>query len=394
MRMKKIILFAVIAAMAVSCAKTGEVNPVSGKAIAFDTWTSNLTKSVHTQFASGSNFAVYGYKETEDSQAKTTVFNGDKVSYDGSSWNYTGVRFWDRTTDKYVFFAVAPYAQNPQNQNIPLIQSMDVETGVFTTKDITFNGVNSANNPADLLVAKRKTAIRANKEYGKQVELNFIPAAALLDVKVKKVDNLTEAVLKIEEIELRNIRSTGHYSNVGYSDLETTLDRPISATVNSVPGLGWTPALDSEDKPIVTSYNNEHGTPIETLPSIAANVGGGVNNAVSVIENLVVMPQVLGSQVSNQRISNGQKLYIKYSISFSNEKSTHEREINLCDFDNTDLAATAGRTEEEQNQGEFIFNWMPNKHYTYYLTINADIITFTASVDNWADVDTFHYIIN
>ena len=113
MRMKKIILFAAIAAMAVSCAKTGEVNPVSGKAIAFDTWTSNLTKSVHTQFASGSNFAVYGYKETEDPAAKTTVFNGDKVSYDGSSWNYTGVRFWDRTTDKYVFFAVAAVIKAP-----------------------------------------------------------------------------------------------------------------------------------------------------------------------------------------------------------------------------------------------------------------------------------------
>ena len=375
--MKKIILFAAIAAMAVSCAKTGEVNPVSGKAIAFDTWTSNLTKSVHTQFASGSNFAVYGYKETEDPAAKTTVFNGDKVSYDGSSWNYTGVRFWDRTTDKYVFFAVAPYAQNPQNQNIPLIQSMDVETAMRS-----YFGYCGAKY--------------RQKNYLLRQEIPEYPCYVSEgdDVKVKKVDNLTEAVLKIEDIELRNIRSTGHYSNVGYSNLETTLDRPTSATVNSVPGLGWTPALDSEDKPLVTNYNNEHGTPIEPLPSIAANVGGGVNNAVSVIENLVVMPQVLGSQVNDQRISNGQKLYIKYSISFSNEKITHEREINLCDFDNSDLAATAGRTEEEQNQGEFIFNWMPNKHYTYYLTINADIITFTASVDNWADVDTFHYIIN
>ena len=45
MRMKKLVLFAAIAAIAVSCAKTHEVNPVPGQAIGFDTWTSNLTKS-------------------------------------------------------------------------------------------------------------------------------------------------------------------------------------------------------------------------------------------------------------------------------------------------------------------------------------------------------------
>ena len=397
MRMKKLFLFAAIAAIAVSCAKTSEINPVSDQAIGFDTWTSNLTKSTHTQFVNGSNFAVYGYKYTAATDSKATVFNGEKVSYDGSAWNYSGVRFWDRTTDQYAFYAVAPYALNPQNPTNPLIQTMNIETGVFTTKDISFNGVNSVNNPADLLVAKRKTAIRENKEYGKQVALDFIPAAALLDVKVKKVDNLTEAVLKVEAIELRNIQSEGHYSNSGYSDMTTSLDRPISATVGSVTGLGWTPAKDSEEKPIVSNFSNLHGDAIETLPSIGANVGGGTANAADVIKNLVVMPQVLGTVASPNNVSNGQTLYIKYSISFSNEKITHEREIALCDFDTTDLDAVPGRTEEDQNgdaNAQFITTWMPSKHYTYYLTINADIITFTASVSDWTDANAFHYIIN
>ena len=388
--MKKLMLFAAMAAIAVSCAKTSEVNPVSEQAIGFDTWTSNLTKSTHTQFATGSNFAVYGYKETDDPHDRTTVFNGDKVTYDGSSWNYTGVRFWDRTTDRYKFFAVAPYALSTQNPQTSLIQTMDVETGIFTTKDITFTGVNSMNNASDLLVAKRKSAVRESKEYGKQVDLDFIPASALLDVKVKKVDNLTEAILKIEEIELRDIQTVGHYSIVGYSDLTATIDRPVSASVGGVTGLGWTLA----ETPVTGNFSNLHGDAIETLPSIGANVGGGTTNAVDVIKNLVVMPQVLGSIVNNEPIGNGQRLYIKYSISFSSEKITHEREIPLCAFDSTDLEATPGRTEAEQNQGEFITCWMPNKHYTYYLTINADIITFTATISDWADVNAFHYIIN
>ena len=198
--MKKIILFAAIAAIAVSCAKTHEVNPVPGQAIGFDTWTSNLTKSTHAPFASGATFNVYGYKQK--GETKTTVFDGDVVTKasDGS-WNYSQIRFWDRNTDSYTFFAVAPSA---------ITATAPAQTGLFVTNDIVFEGRNG-----DILVAKKNTISKS--DYGLAVALEFVPQSALLDLKVKKAKNLEEANLTVTAVTLKSIKDKGHLTVASYA---------------------------------------------------------------------------------------------------------------------------------------------------------------------------------
>lgn len=345
-----------MAALAVSCAKTGEVNSVSGPAIGFDTWTNNLTKSVHTPFATGATFDVYGYKHKNDGDVNTTVFDGDDVTLDAKgSWNYTQIRSWDRTTDSYTFFAIAP-------TGIISANSSPSQTGLFVTNDITFGGKNG-----DILVAKKKEI--AKTSYGLIVDLDFVPQAALLDLKFKKAKNLKEATLTVHSVSIQNIQTKGHLSVTEYDGT----NKPVT---------GWTLA----DTPVTATFNNTHGNTSVTLPkSIAAGVEHGVDHSEFLIDNLIVMPQTL--------ISTGQKLVINYTVNFSGESITHTREIYLNTFDYTDMTGE-GRNESDQNTPDFITTWDPGKHYTYYLTINADLIVFNATISNWNDVNAFHYIIN
>jgi len=353
--MKKLILFAAMAAIAVSCAKTSEVSSVSEQAIGFDTWTSNHTKTTptytpHSAFVTGATFNVYGYKHIGNESTHTTVFDGNVVTLDGNgAWNYSGIRFWDRTTDYYNFFAIAPSGN---------LSAAPASPGLFVTKDITFDG-----SAGDILVAKKKKVEKGS--YGLVVDLDFAPQAALFDLKVKKAINLKEAKLTIESVAIKNIQTKGHMTVTGY------------ANVGGKPAVTWNFADPAE----TADFENTVELPLH----INAGVEHGIANSEYLINNLIVMPQSLNLS---------QQLEITYSITFSNETITHTRTIDLNKFDTTDVDQTAQRDEDSQNAGPFVQSWDAGKHYTYYLTINADLIVFNATVSPWEDVDAFHYIIN
>ena len=358
MHMKKLLFFAVTAAIAVSCAKTGEVIPVQGPSIGFDTWTSNLTKadgtSKHMEFPDGATFDVFGYKQA--GETKTTVFDGETVTFDGTAWNYGTIRFWDRTTDKYVFYAISP-------AGIVVNNPTPAQTGLFVTNDLTFSGKDQ-----DVLIAKKKEVLKAS--YGLEVGLEFQPVAALFDLKVKKAKNLKEADLTINSITINNIQTKGHVSVSEYEGDDT-------------PKITWTPNTSAP----TSHFNNTHGiTPVTVPFTIKKGIEHGTANSQFLINNLVVMPQTLAD--------GQQQMVINYTINFSGVTISRERTIDLNQFDLTDMEADKGRAESDQNTAPFVTSWESGKHYTYYLTINADIIVFNATISDWTDVNTFHYIVD
>ena len=354
MRMKKLFFLAAIAAIAVSCAKTHEITPVREQTIGFNTWANNLTKSTHMNFAANAKFDVFGYKQT--GETKTTVFNGDDVTYDGEAWNYSEVQFWDRSSDNYTFFAITP-------ANIVATDPSPAQTGLFVTNDITFNGKNN-----DVMIAEKK--IVGSDNYGLEVGLVFHPKAALLDLKFKKAKNLKEADVKINSVVLEDIQTSGHLTVTKYEGDNTPL-----AT--------WSLA----STPIKDDFDNTHGITPVTLPvTIAKGTAHGTENSQFLINNLIVMPQTL--------LTNEQKLTIDYTVTASGKNFNRTRTIDLNLFDLTDMSPTAGREEDAQNTEPFLTTWEAGKHYTYYLTINADLIVFSATVADWSDVNAFRYIIN
>lgn len=121
--MKKTFLILAMAAIAVSCSNTDSFKDIATQdnAIGFTTYTSKQTRAENSS-ASDKNsledyqtsFEVWGYKNVirSGNATKERVFNAQDVDWKSSStpgaWEYTPIRFWDKTASSYEFYAAAP----------------------------------------------------------------------------------------------------------------------------------------------------------------------------------------------------------------------------------------------------------------------------------------------
>lgn len=346
MRMKKIMIFAVAVLTLAACSKTFDHNKVAseGNAIGFSTWTENLTKA-RTQgsntFTSGDTFDVYGFKTI--SSSNTTVFDGDDVSYDGTDWTYTGLRFWDPNASSYTFYAASPAG---------LLASADAETGAFTSNSITFAG-----NDNDVLVADKKEVTKTGTpaKFESPVPMVFNHIASLVDFKVKKHAEIADATVAITSFQISNIDNTGTFS---VSDAYTSTH----------PVVTWNATARG-------AYSNTSGvTSVATLPT---NIG--TDGSDFLINHLVAMPQTFRTD------SNIQTVTIEYSITSGGDTIENTASFNLKTFDNVD---------DKDNEDTIIGGWEGGKHYIFYITINANAIVFTASITEWVTPNNgYNYLV-
>ncbi len=339
--MKKIMILAAIAAIAATaCTKTFEAVQTQGSALGFGTWANVLTKARtagSSTFVNGDDFNVYGFKTI--SAANTTVFNGDVVSYDGADWTYDNLRFWDPNATSYTFYAASPAGK---------IATANAQTGEFTSNSITFAG-----NDNDVLVADKKVVPQA--DFNEEVNLSFNHIASLVDFKVKKHAEIAAATVAVTSFQLNNIDNVGTFS---VSDAYT----------GSHPVVTWNPTARG-------AYSNTSGvTSVATLPS---NVG--TDGSDFLINHLVAMPQTFRTDENIQTVT------IEYSITSGGDTVTNTATFNLKTFDNVD---------DKDNADTIIGGWEGGKHYTFYITINANAIVFTASITDWVTADNgYHYLL-
>ena len=355
-----IILVAAVALATVSCSKTYDTNRNATKtgAIGFGTWSDVLTKAPMTGFAANDEFDVFGYKwkGTIDAQTdKTTVFDGDDVKYNGTSWSYENPRFWDVNFDAYTFFAVYPKEK---------LSTAPAQTGLFVTSELTFDG---ATEP--LLIAQRKTVNKGGAPYFDNyaaVPLVFKHMSALVDLKVRKAEAIKGAVLAVTGITLNNIQTKGKFTVASYSG--------DNDPVGSAGAGGWELAAT----PVPANFTNSNGTPVSPLPTLAAGSGYDKAGAGDLISELVVMPQIF--------TVGGQSLTIEYTLTSGGDDTEHTVTVDLRDFDEVENAVNTDTT---------IPSWLPGVHYTYYLIIDANAISFTASIASWdVEKDGYYYLLN
>ena len=340
--MKKYLILALAAALAaVGCSKTFDVvpTPTNTTPIGFGTWAEHLTKARTAgsgTFVSGDDFDVYGFKTI--SAANTTVFNGDDVSYDGTDWTYENLRFWDPNASSYTFYAASPAGK---------IASANAQTGELTSNSITFAG-----NDNDILVANKKVVAKA--DFGTDVELVFNHIASLVDFKVKKHAEIAAATVAVTSFQLNNIDNVGTFSvNDAYT--------------GSHPVVTWNPTARG-------AYSNTSGvTSVATLPDNVNTDGSDF-----LINHLVAMPQTFRTDENIQTVT------IEYSITSGGDTITNTATFNLKTFDNVD---------DTDNVDDIIGGWEGGKHYTFYITINANAIVFTASITDWVTPNNgYHYL--
>lgn len=349
--MKKIILIAAVAIAAAACSKTFDTNLATEKAIGFSTWNETMTKA-KSAFAVNDEFDVFGFK-TPTSGPNAVVFNGVDVKKTATAWEYSPLRFWDQNTSSYTFFAAYPKD----------VVTGSAETGLFTASDLAFNG--TAEN---LLVAQKKVVEKAN--YGSDVQLVFKHVASLVDIKAKKHTDIASAKLTINSLTLSNIKVSGSYAVTEYATAAVDAD---GVKVNDPKGT-WTPAagVNTATTPYVLS----------SAATLAAGDGTTTTTAAALISDLVVMPQALNPASDKPTIN--MNYTITTGTGTEEDSMTYDAVFTIDQFDTTD---------NESNTAEFITAWKQGIHYTYYITINADKITFTASIDDWKNIDGFHYIV-
>lgn len=381
MRMKKILILAVAATALVACAKSFDKSTSEGQAIGFGTWNEVLTKARaatndNTAFVTGDAFDVYGYKTLPGSPATNSiVFNGDDVTatVSGStvSWDYTQHRFWDPAASSYTFYAVLPAGNLAAEEN----EGDYATTGLFKSNTISFDDPTAFSN--DLLVANEKTV--DDDDFGDEVELTFNHIASCVDLYIKQDANLGEnAVVKVTDLSLLNIHNSGKFVVGSYS--------------TGVPVVTWTDAANF-DTPATTYLESTDGTQEYVVLSGAEVTVGGkttyVNNSATgtsgapkdLFTGYVFMPQTLDA--SEQQIK------ISYTITVGTEEPIvfTDKVIDFADFITTD---------KDNNTGTAIASWAKNTHYIYYITIGANIITFTAKVANWdsTTITGYQYLLN
>jgi len=376
--MKKIMILAVAAIAMVACTKTYEVVETQAPEIGFNTWAEHLTKAEArvqgtNTFLAGDTFAVYGYKD-KTSPAPATVFDDVVVTASGnpvSGWDYTNHRFWDSNYDSYTFFAISPSAIGTEADGNNSSTNVNPQTGAFVTRAITFAGNNN-----DILVADKKIVNKTDgsgnfNSFG-VVPLVFNHVASLVDIKVKKAPSLSDATVTVSAFELSDIDNVGQLS---VSDAYTA-SHPVASWTGTArttysPGSGVTPV--SIASPIEIDEDDDFDPASPTTPS----------GSTFLVNNLVVLPQTFRASGG----TNPQKITMTYKIAVTGSADVEfaNKALYFYDFDNVNDA---------DNNDSAIASWEPGKHYTFYITIDAHAISFSASITDWTSVSGYHYLVD
>ena len=105
----------------------------------------------------------------------------------------------------------------------------------------------------------------------------------------------------------------------------------------------------------------------------------GTDGSDFLINHLVAMPQTFRTDATKQTVT------IEYSITSGGDTIANTATFDLKTFDNED---------DKDNEDTIIGGWESGKHYTFYITINANAIVFTASITDWVTPNNgYNYLL-
>ena len=141
---------------------------------------------------SAEGFGVFGnYKETDDQEFGSDLFNNQPVTYKASSWTYSPLRFWP-TSGHIDFLAYAPYDSKYDN------------TVTKDNQKLEFDVISDIEHQKDLLYANAVgQTLDKISSTGNKVKFTFNHALSKLGYKVKlSGDYSSNATFKLTKITL------------------------------------------------------------------------------------------------------------------------------------------------------------------------------------------------
>ena len=172
------VLTAFLAITFTACTNSEEIAKAEQKVLDFSVFANKTTRAPETTSSlktTGKAFGVWGYSTFSGSV--TTVFDGQEVTYDGTDWTYSPLKFWDKLSS-YKFYAYFPYGTGGV--------TIDDTNGNITVTDFTVEDVVA--DHVDLMIADEVS--RAVNDATASVNFNFRHILSNINLKFKKDANI------------------------------------------------------------------------------------------------------------------------------------------------------------------------------------------------------------
>lgn len=256
--MKKYLFILATAAIVASCSNNDLRDDIQNEQaeIGFTTFTGKLTRAgsensgmetTHALNTHHTAFKVWGYK-TVSSNA-TAVFGetnnaGTQVSWNSTSsvWEYSPLRFWDKSATNYKFYAAAPASANwaYANDKISLtgfsVDGATIAASASIDADANFGA-------KDIMISEDVTVEPADYT-ATRVQLSFIHLLTRLNIGVKKATPaLDDYVVKLTSLKVFNLVDGANFSEATAAVQSGSIARwSANNTVssNSKAGYGYT----------------------------------------------------------------------------------------------------------------------------------------------------------
>jgi len=354
---------------------TGAISTTTSLSAAQATKLNKVTGVGKTDYVTGDNPSADDAK-LYNATLTGAVKDGDVQTPATYKWTYSPLRFWDKNSNRYDFYAAAPVLASDATPHWELngvkdatdasLVAKNPQAGYFTLTGVTLEDktLTSTSYSESMKAQANKDYMIANENhvekaaYGSgDVAFDFNHILSRLNITVKKGTKLSgvtpaaDAKLQIVKLEVKNLFSKGDFN-------ENTA--PTTGTLADGTTARW-----SNTSAAIT-YNG----------NVAAATD--VNDKIYILQSLII-PQTATSKALTVDGKNGDKdvpyLYIEYKIGTDDSTNDTKAETFKAYYN---LASIFGVTTADD---KFAFNegWQN----TLNLTIDASTITFTANTYKW-----------
>lgn len=384
--MKRLIIVASLAILAVGCQKTFVQNEVQTP-IGFSTEVGKQTRAIVNTYDDAQPFGVFAYGYDNGQPNREPVMNNVEVAKNGG-WKATdGITYyWPNDPDNYLnFYAYSPVLSTKSHANPALAAHQVMKATQFNhdeTDGLTIVGYNHAENMyVDFMVADPVKQAKYTDQDG-DGENDTNPANSTVPATFHHEFTQINFVVKIEDgaeypnvdfnfqsISFNNVITKADYTNANLVPTKTyapgTWTTPTKTTFNIFPvkkyaanALNGAPGINADETEVVLHTDNRAESPKKLTFSTTP---------------VTMIPQTLVATVADDPSTNGnneavagQSFTINYTISGKGVATE-----------------TISKTFDFVNAANNAVQWVANKKITYVLTISLNDITFTPSVADW-----------
>ena len=383
--MKRLIIIASLAMLAVGCQKTEIQNEVQTP-IGFSTEVGKQTRAiVSNTYDPNQPFAVYAYGH-QGNAAATTVMNNVEVSYTAASgegteaipakWSATGTTkyYWPNDpTTTLNFYAYSP----SDNANVAAHQKLNGTIVHSETAGLSITNYGHDNMYVDFMVATPVVGATysatdpnqlVNNETSGTVPVVFNHQMTQVLFNVTTDKEYSGVTFTVEEITLKNIHNVGNYSNV-----------------NLIPSyFDSNPASFKHGSWSNTSVLNTGTRGTYTIfPALAANGGVADDEVAKTVTNTSGLTTT-GVTMIPQDMVEVEDAVIPGTDTYANQTEAQMFEITYS------VEGTGVATETVTKHVPFyakgatsVVNWGVNQKITYTVKIGLNEILFEPSVADW-----------